>query len=173
MHKSFLCGMKYSLLFLTAISTALFTIAQDAPQPPYKRFPSVPPFKILLTDSSTYFTKENLDKKKSVMFMLFSPDCEHCQHEMEEIIKNIKSFDKTQLVLSTTRDFDQMREFYQQYGLDRFGNIIVGKDEAYMLPVFFGIHNLPFLAFYNRKKELISVFSGAMPIEKVIEELKK
>ncbi len=105
--------------------------------------------------------------------MLFSPDCEHCQHEMKEIIKNIKAFDKTQLVLSTTRDFDQMREFYQQYGLERFSNIIVGKDQAYMLPVFFDIHNLPFLAFYNRKKELISVFSGAMPIERVIAELKK
>jgi hypothetical protein len=57
--------------------------------------------------------------------------------------------------------------------LKRFDNIIVGKDVNYMLPVFFDIRNLPFLAFYNRKQELISVFSGALPIDMVIGELKK
>lgn len=158
---------------ILAVMSMYCTTAQDASQPPYKRFSTVPPFKLLLTDSTTYFTKDNLDRKKSVMFMLFSPDCEHCQHETEEIVKNIKAFEKTQLILSTTRDFANMREFYERYGLDRFENIIVGKDEAYMLPVFFDIRNLPFLAFYNKKKELVSVFQGAMPIKNVIEELKK
>ena len=105
--------------------------------------------------------------------MLFSPDCDHCKHETEEIIKNIGNFKNTQLLMSTTREFDKMVEFYRHYQLDRFDNIIVGKDVNYMLPVFFSIRNLPFLAFYNKKKELISVFEGAMPIEKVVAELNK
>ena len=105
--------------------------------------------------------------------MLFSPDCEHCQHEMQQIINNIDAFEKTQLILSTTRDFSKMVEFIKDYQLDRFENIVVGKDVSYMLPVFYDIRNLPFLAFYNRQKQLISVFEGAMPVEKIIEELKK
>ena len=145
----------------------------DTTQAPYQRFKHVPPFKLLLTDSSSFFSKDDLSKKKTVMFMLFSPDCDHCKHETEEIIKNIGNFKNTQLLMSTTREFDKMVEFYRHYQLDRFDNIIVGKDVNYMLPVFFSIRNLPFLAFYNKKKELISVFEGAMPIEKVVAELNK
>lgn len=104
--------------------------------------------------------------------MLFSPDCDHCKHETEEIIKNIDAFKKVQIVMSTTLSFDKMIDYYNHYDLKRFNNIIVGKDTGYFLPVFYDIRNLPFLAFYNKKKELISVFEGALPIDKVIEELK-
>jgi thiol-disulfide isomerase/thioredoxin len=158
-----------------ALATYFFSIAQnDSVQlAPYKRFPTVPPFKLLLTDSSTSFTKEKLDKKKSVMIMLFSPDCDHCKHETEEIIKNIDAFKKAQIIMSTTMPFEKMATYYNHYDLKRFDNIVVGKDVSYLLPVFYDIRNLPFLAFYNKKKELISVFSGALPIDKVIEELDK
>ncbi len=105
--------------------------------------------------------------------MLFSPDCEHCKHETESIIANIDAFKKVQIIMSTTLPFERILEYYNHYDLKRFDNIIIGKDVNYMLPVFFDIHNLPFLAFYNRKQELISVFSGALPINRVIEELKK
>lgn len=149
-----------------------FAQAGSVPQVPYKRFPAVPPFKLLLTDSSTYFSKENLATKKAILIMLFSPDCDHCKHETEEIIKNIDAFKKVQIVMSTTLSFDKMIDYYNHYDLKRFNNIIVGKDTGYFLPVFYDIRNLPFLAFYNKKKELISVFEGALPIDKVIEELK-
>ena len=167
--------MKKIIFTIVAIIIYLSGMAQtdSAQLAPFKRFPSVPPFKLLLTDSSTHFTKDNLAKKKAVMFMLFSPDCEHCKHETEEIIKNINAFDKVQIVMATTQPFAKMVDYYSNYDLKRFDNIIVGRDQAYFLPVFFDIHNLPFLAFYNKKKELISVFSGALPIQKVIEELKK
>jgi hypothetical protein len=128
---------------------------------------------LLLTDSSRYFTKDDLAKKKAVMIMLFSPDCEHCQHKTEEIIKHIDAFEKVQILMSTTLPFDKMVEFYNKYDLKRFDNIIMGKDINYLLPTFYDIRNLPFLAFYNKKKELISVFEGALAIEKIIEETKK
>ena len=166
--------MKNVFLLLFACLVGAAAIAQtDSTQPTYKRFPSVPPFKLLLQDSSSYFTKSMLAKKEPVLIMLFSPDCEHCQHESEEIIKNIDAFKKTQIVMATTRDFGKMVEFIRHYQLDRFDNITVGKDAAYMLPVYYDIRNLPFLAFYDKRHAFISVFEGAMPIEKIIAELKK
>lgn len=160
-------------ILLVIISVTGYTQESEPREAPYKRFNSIPPFKLLLTDSSTYFTKEDLSRKSSVMLMLFSPDCEHCQHEMEQIVQNIKAFDKTQIILATNREFKDMLRFYNQYDLARFKNIVVGQDVNYIFPVFFDVRNLPFLAFYNRKKELISVFEGAMPIEKMIAEIKK
>jgi hypothetical protein len=167
--------MKKFALLAFAIAISFFSRAQtdSLALAPYKRFPTVPPFKLLLTDSSSYFTKADLPKKKAVMLMLFSPDCDHCKHETEEIIKNIGAFKKVQIVMSTTLPFEKMIDYHNHYDLKRFDNIIVGKDISYFLPVFYDIHNLPFLAFYNKNKELISVFSGALPIAKVIDELGK
>ena len=158
-----------------ALVICFYSVAQNdsLPEAPYIRFPSVPPFKLLLTDSSSHFTKEDLPKKTPVMLMLFSPDCDHCKQETEDIIKNIDAFKKVQVIMSTTLPFNKMLDFYNNYDLKRFDNIIVGKDVNYLLPVFYDIRNLPFLAFYNKKKELISVFSGALPINKVIKELEK
>lgn len=161
------------MLLLSAFYYAGFTQNDSLPEAPYKRFPTPPPFKLLLTDSATYFTKDGLAKKKAVMIMLFSPDCEHCQHKTEEIIQHIDAFEKVQIVMSTTFPFDKMVGFYNKYDLKRFDNIIMGKDINYLLPTFYNIRNLPFLAFYNKKKELISVFEGALPIEKIIEETRK
>ena len=162
-------------LLLLSVIAALAGIGQtdSIAEPPYKRFPTIPPAKLLLTDSISYFTKEKLPKKKAVMLILFSPDCDHCQHETEEIIRRIDDFKKVQIVMATTLPFDKMTEYYKKYNLNRFPNIVVGKDVGYMLPTFYNVRNLPFLAFYNSKKELISVFEGALPIEKILEELKK
>jgi thiol-disulfide isomerase/thioredoxin len=164
--------MKNIPAIIVFLLMACFASAQSdsVPRPPYQRFPKNMPLKLLLVDSVTNFTRDDLDKKKQVMIMLFSPDCEHCQHETEGIIKNIEKFSNIQIIMSTTRPFDKMKEFYQRYDLGRFANIVMGNDRSFLLPVYYNIRNLPFLAFYNKKKDLIDVFEGALPIEKVLEK---
>jgi hypothetical protein len=67
--------MKKTILFTNLILAVLFASAQtDSLQPAYLRFPTPPPVRLLLTDSVTYFTKQNLNNKKAVMYMLFNPD---------------------------------------------------------------------------------------------------
>jgi thioredoxin-related protein len=126
-----------------------------------------------MPDSASYFTKDDLPKKSAVMLMLFNPQCDHCQHETEEIIKHIDQFKGIQIVMTTSMLFDSMMTFREKYKLADFKNIVVAQDTHFFLPSYFMIRNLPFLAFYNKKKELISVFEGSMPIEKALEELKK
>ncbi len=107
------------------------------------------------------------------MIMLFSPDCDHCQHETEEIIKHMDEFKKIQIVMATTLPFDKMKEFYAKYNLKRFENITMGRDTKFVLPVFYDIRNLPFLAFYDKKGALIDSFEGSLPVEKVLEKFKE
>ncbi|MGZ8510661.1 MAG: hypothetical protein ACXWWA_09810, partial [Chitinophagaceae bacterium] len=61
--------MKKFALFVLAVSTTFFSRAQtdSLELAPYKRFPTVPPIKLLLTDSSSHFTKADLPKKKAVL----------------------------------------------------------------------------------------------------------
>ena len=135
----FMTMKKYLLLgALTLVMLSVYS-QNDSTLAPYKRFPSFPPVTLLLPDSVQHNIKDELPKKLPVMLMIFNPTCEHCQHETEEIIKNI----------------------------------IVAQDPHFFLPPYYMINSLPFLAFYNKKKELISVFEGSMPVEKALAELKK
>lgn len=156
----------FSILTLVFVS-AVFA-QTDETTPAYKKFPTFPPVTLLLPDSVSQFTKEDLSRKKPVLLMLFSPGCSHCQHETEEIIKHIDELKNVQIVMATPMPFDTMTAFRERYHLAKYKNIIVGQDNKFMLPSFFMINQLPFLAFYNRKQELIDTFEGSMPIEKVI-----
>ena len=164
---------KYFLaIILTFASLATFS-QTDSTQPPYKRFPILPPLKLFLTDSSSYFTKNDFKKKTNVLIMLFNPECDHCQHETEEIINHIDQFRNVQIIMVTMMPFDAMKSFYQKYELSKYENIVVGQDQKFFLIPYYSVSNLPFLAFYDKKGNLISVFEGSMPIEKVWAEFEK
>jgi thioredoxin-related protein len=163
-----------SFFALAACGNAQKKDSANTPAPTYLRFPTVPPFKLILpSDNTSLYTKADLPKNKAVMMMIFSPDCEHCQHEIEEIIKNIADFKNIQIVMATMLPIEKVREFVTKYDLKRFSNIVVGKDQAYMLPSYYNIHNLPFLAFYNKKQNLISVFEGNLGVPKILKEFQK
>ena len=170
-----------TLIFLTLVSFSQSDTAkkssthnqqEDLELPPYKRFPTVPPLKLLLLDSTSYFTKENLKKNKPVLIIVFNPDCEHCKHETEEIIKNIDSLKNIQIIMATMMPFDLMKSFYEKYDLQRFQNITVGKDVQYTLPSFYQMHFMPYLAMYNKKGNLLATFEGSMKIEDLIHTFK-
>lgn len=158
--------------FLIQIVSVAFPQA-DSTQAPYLRFPTPPPFRLLLTDSITYFTKENLNKRTATMFMLFNPDCEHCKKETEEILENITRFKNIQIIMATFMPFDMMKEFYETFSLSKYSNIVVGKDINHILVSFYKVSSLPFHAFYNKKHELISVFEGSLTVPKILAELDK
>ena len=165
--------MKTRFLFFVSCLISLSALAQVQPDPPYKRFPTLPPLKLLLTDSVTIFTDKQLKKNQPVFIILFSPDCEHCQKETEELIDKIDSFQHIQIVMATFMPFDKMKEFYNNYKLNRFSNIIVGYDTQHMLPTYYRISYTPFLAFYDKKGNLIDGFQGALPLTKVLEHFRE
>lgn len=145
----------------------------DTAQPPYKRFPALPPVQLLLSDSTTVFIKNDIPKKMPVLVMLFSPDCSHCQHTAEELVKNKEELKDIYVVMSTVHSVSQMNAFVTAYNLKELPNLTVGKDIYFLLPPFYGIRNFPFMAFYNKKGNFISAFEGSMPVAKMIALLKE
>ena len=165
--------MKKILLLITVLYSLACYSQSDSVQAPYKRFPTLPPLKILLTDSSSFFTKKDFKKNSNVMIMLFNPDCDHCQHETEELIKNIDDFKNIQVVMATMMPFNMMKAFYEKYELTKYNNIVVGQDQNFFLIPFYSVRNLPFLAFYNKKGDFISILEGSVPIKNALAEFQK
>jgi len=165
--------MKKIFILFTLFLFVVKSFSQnDSTKAPYQKFPFFPPAKLLLPDK-TYFTKDKLPKKKPVLLMIFNPTCEHCQHETEELTKNIDKFKNVTIVMATTYPYDSLMSFRERYHLAQYNNIIVGRDENYFLITYYMLHSMPFLAFYDKKLDLISVFDGSMPIDKVAEEVHK
>lgn len=165
--------MKALFVFLFITITSLVQAQADTVQPPYKRFPTLPPLQLLLGDSATKYTKANLPRNKPVLLMIFSPDCSHCQHTAEEVYKNKKELQHLQIVMSSMAGIEQINGFMEKYKLKELDNIVAGKDIYFLLPPFYGIHNLPFMAFYNRKGKLISAYEGSLDIVHVLKIFKE
>lgn len=160
--------MKPALTILALLLSAI-TFSQTAPtQPPFLRFPTLPPVQLLLGDSTTKYTKEDIPKKKPVLVMLFSPECSHCQHTAEEMLLHKNDLKNISIVMATFQPLWQMNEFVQKYRLNELDNVVVGKDVYYILPPFYNIKNLPYLAFYDKKGKLIRGFEGSMPLQKIL-----
>ena len=138
--------------------------------PLYTQYP-LPQFSILLTDSVTWYTKNDLPKRKKTMIMLFSPDCDHCKKETALIKKNISRFSGTQIVMVTSMPFHKMREFYEHFELQQYKNITVGRDPKFFFSNYFKVHYLPFLAIYDKNYKLLKTFEGSTKWEDLVKYL--
>lgn len=165
--------MKLIILFLTFLSIIVSVSASTDSIPFHLKGLRIPDFKIQLVDSITNFYTENLDTNKNTLIIIFSPDCDHCQHQIEDIIKNIDAFSNTQIVMNTVLPFSQMKAFYQTYQLQRFKNIIVGRDVLFFFFPYYRAQFTPYLALYNKKGDLLYTNDGQVKIETLLAQLPK
>ena len=138
----------------------------------YLRFPTIPPFKITNVADSSYFTKDDLKKKKPVMIIIFSPDCEHCQHETKELTSHIELFKNVQIIMASVLEHKYLKKFYEEYKIADFPNIIMGRDPSYFLGTFFKVRSFPVLFLYDKKGNFIEKFDGTVSLETVAESFK-
>ena len=136
--------------------------------PLYQRFPFIPPFKLDNAKDSTKFSKEDLKKKTAMLLIMFSPDCEHCQHETKELIANIDKFKKIQIVMVTWLPYDEMKAFYKEYKIADYPQITMARDAGFMLPPWFKVRSLPFIATFNKKGNLITTMEGSVGMDKIL-----
>lgn len=159
--------MKYFFLLMSTLLIGFSSAAQQT-QPAYLQYRTVPAARLLLADSSGKELKAMLDKKKPLMIVVFSPECDHCKQEAEELTRNMDKFKNIQIMMISMQPLHQINEFVSRYNLGKYKNIIVGRDYAYILPVYYDIKSLPFHAFYNKEKQLITALEGTMTIEKIL-----
>ncbi len=162
--KKIICLVLCSSLFVSAKAQADSTLI-------YLRFPTVPPFSIIKVPDSTRFTKDNLQKKKATVIIIFSPDCDHCQHATKELTANIGLFKKTQIVMASSLEYSYLKKFYEEYKIAEHPNIIMGRDPSYFFGTFFRVRSFPAIFVYDKKGNFIQSFDGSVPVEKIAEVL--
>lgn len=134
---------------------------------PYLKNPHIPTFSIRQPDS-TWFNNTNLNLKKPVLILYFSPDCGHCQLETEEIISKIKDLSNLQIIMVTSRPFEDMARFAEYYKIKRFPTIKIGNDPSRKISRFYDVKFTPFSALYDKKGKLIKAYEQEINMEELI-----
>ena len=134
--------------------------------PPYQKDSSLPNFLLLRQDSS-WLSVAPTPKKTAVVITFFNPDCEHCQHEATRLAKSIDKLKKIDFIWATyAASFEEINAFAKKYHLDNLPNVHFVKDVNYSIPSFYHLEMTPYMAAYNKKRQLVKTFAtGASPEE--------
>jgi len=134
--------------------------------PPYQKDSSLPNFLLLRQDSS-WLSVAQTPKKTAVVITFFNPDCEHCQHEATRLAKSIDKLKKIDFIWATyAASFEEINAFAKKYHLDNLPNVHFVKDVNYSIPSFYHLEMTPYMAAYNKKRQLVKTFAtGASPEE--------
>ena len=161
--------MKYiltSLLSLLFISN-LFAQAptNDAPYLTDKRSPN---FSIMSIKGKEVTQKQLPVNYKYTCFIIFSPDCSHCQTEAAEIDKNVAKFKNVFFVWASYREMADIKTFATKYNLDKHVNMLVGRDASFTIPSFFRPKMTPFVAIY-KNGTLLKVYEQGAKVSELVD----
>ncbi|MGC4102025.1 TlpA family protein disulfide reductase [Ferruginibacter sp.] len=158
------------LLIILFCSTASFAQQYDT-TPPYLKSKVLPDFTLLSKDSVP-FTQAVLTEGKSTIVMLFNPECEHCQHQLELLLDMPEVAASANLVLTATETLKKINVFYDKYHLEKYPWISIGKDHKYFFGGFYKPKTIPVLAFYNKEKQLVYFNQGSVKKQQILDALK-
>lgn len=147
--------------------------AQVKFEAPYQKNPALPPFNILMLDSSEVFNSEKIPIGSPVILMMFSPDCPHCDQLTDSIIAHMKELKSVRIYMVTPMSLPAIQAFYDKKQLSKYKNIVVGKDYEFFFPKFYNAYEVPFIALYNRNKVLIDVFDQHSGIADLVSAIKQ
>jgi hypothetical protein len=87
-----------SCVFVLKNRTSKYETKQKAPVALKK----LPVFEFYNLDARTTFSNKNIDQNKRICVVYFDPDCDYCENEISSIVKNISSFNGTEILLKPT-----------------------------------------------------------------------
>jgi hypothetical protein len=147
------------------LSTVFASLAQSGMDYKTKGAP-LPPFSLEKANGSL-ITNKVLQKGKPVLLMIFSPQCDHCEHTIDSLRNMPGSFAHMQLLLVTeARNKPELKGFLKKTGLDAspaFRNL--GLDKSNLIPYIYTYQLLPQFNIYDAKHKLVKSFAGNFPLD--------
>jgi thiol-disulfide isomerase/thioredoxin len=140
------------------------------PIPPFKtglEGTPLPAFNLLLLDSVTRFNTSSIPAGEPIVLFYFTPECPFCRAQTEEIVKNMPAFSRTRFYLITLYPFKDVKDYYKHYGLEKYSNVTLGLDYNAFFGGYFKADHVPYMAVYNKDKQLKQVFPGKVSVKAI------
>jgi hypothetical protein len=138
---------------------------------PYLHSPGLPAFDVLLTDSITTFNTSGIPGGKPVVFIMFSPDCDHCEQLTRGLLNSLDRFRSVRICLLSPMPLYQIRAFAEHMQLSNYRQLMVGQDKDYFFGYFFHASTVPFIAIYNADRQLVRVLDQPRTIDALLKAM--
>ena len=109
--------------------------------------------------------------KEKTILVLFQPDCDHCQHEAEDIKANLDRFKNLTMYFVSSSPVDEIVKFSKDYKFIEHNNIHFGSTTTQNILDTFGAISAPSIYIYSEKGDLIQKFNGQTPVDQIIQYL--
>lgn len=136
---------------------------------PYQKYPKLPAFNILLTDSTTIFNTFNTASGRPTAIVFFDPDCSHCQSVTRRLLDGMDSLKNIRFYfISSVHSMAGIRKFKADYHFDDYKNIeVIGRDYEFFFVSYYGVTFVPDIALYDGKKKFVKLWQGTALVDEL------
>lgn len=125
----------------------------------------LPPIRLITPDTQVV-TGKMLKNNANLFVMMFNPLCEHCEDMTSNIVKNIDLFKKSKMVLvAASMMTDYMKYYEGLFKLNKYPQIILGRDSSKVFDRLFNYNNLPQINIYDHNHRLIRTINGQETVD--------
>jgi cytochrome oxidase Cu insertion factor (SCO1/SenC/PrrC family) len=162
--------MKQMLLFFAVLAalTGCSTKEKEAQQEDVAVPNDLPAMTISLPDGRTIDARTL--KGKNVL-VLFQPDCDHCQHEAEEVRENLEAFRDYTLYFISSAPMAEIEKFASDYKLSGNSNVVFGWTATENVLNNFGPIQAPSVYIYADQGRLVQKFNGQTDVGVIVKYL--
>jgi thiol-disulfide isomerase/thioredoxin len=114
----------------------------------------------LVALDSTHFNTKNIKPGRPSILLAFSPTCPYCRAQTRSIVSNINSLKGIDIYMVCINQYSLLKKFSDQYELNKYSNIKIGIDYNESFLDYYKATNVPYLAIYDKKKDLKQVLMG-------------
>jgi hypothetical protein len=109
--------LKHSIITLVFCTLSCLAFGQEPVAAGTPAVATIPSFELSKVPDSSRFSEKDLSAKKRTIFIVFSPDCGHCQVFTRKLMDSIALFKKTQIVMVSSLDYSDILRFYNTYSM--------------------------------------------------------
>ncbi len=133
---------------------------------------SLPDLTIIKTDFNS-LKINSITSNNSIILIAFNTTCDVCQHEIKDILDNIKRFEKVKIVMISSEPMDSIINFQRKYELNKYDNIFLGQVNDVYASQILGIEIIPQIFIYSSDKKLIKVYKGEAKLDAILKYFDK
>lgn len=133
----------------------------------------VPEFTFSDKESNVY-TRDDLNKEKGVVVVLFNPTCDHCQDFAREVVKYQKELlPLADIIFVGAKDMKPyLEKFIDETGLNEVPEVKVGAERSDLIQDLFEYKSLPQINVYDKRHKMVWKKNGGSTAEEVLLYLK-
>ncbi len=159
--------LKQSIITLVLCTFSFIVSGQDPAGIETPAVGPIPSFECRKVPDSARFTEKNLLAKKRTIFVVFSPDCGHCQMFARKLMDSIGLFKKTQIVMVSSLDYSDIQRFYDNYAMASCKFMTVARDANYFFITHFQVRQFPTAYVFDKKGQFVKSLVSEIDISEL------